>query len=129
MARRSRPTPLSMPTGQPAVLPRRWRRSSPRPDAVDAAEDVLLGDRRGDELPPELADATSRKARLAACREKLAAKAAETAARQQEKIDTRAAEEQATGKGKRGRKLKPADDSVGPGRGGQRHRSGQQWHT
>ena len=31
--------------------------------AVDAAEDALLGDRRGDELPPELADATSRKAR------------------------------------------------------------------
>ena len=80
--------------------------------AVDAAEDALLGDRRGDELPPELADATSRKARLVACREKLAAKAAETAARQQEKIDARAAEEQATGKGKRGRKLKPADDSV-----------------
>ena len=82
--------------------------------AVDAAEDALLGDRRGDELPPELADATSRKARLVACREKLAAKAAETAARQQEKIDARAAEEQATGKGKRGRKLKPADDSVDP---------------
>ena len=41
--------------------------------AVDAAEDALLGDRRGDELPPELADATSRKARLVACREKLAA--------------------------------------------------------
>ena len=52
--------------------------------------------------------------RLVACREKLAAKAAETAARQQEKIDARAAEEQATGKGKRGRKLKPADDSVDP---------------
>lgn len=33
--------------------------------AVDAAEDALLGDRRGDELPPELADATSRKARSA----------------------------------------------------------------
>ena len=82
--------------------------------AVDAAEDALLGDRRGDELPPELADATSRKARLVACREKLAAKAAETAARQQEKIDARAAEEQATGKGKRGRKFKPADDSVDP---------------
>src|SRR5512147_2036480 len=47
--------------------------------AVDAAEDAFLGDRRGDELPPELADATSRKARLVACREKLAAKAVETA--------------------------------------------------
>jgi hypothetical protein len=52
-------------------------------DAVDAAEDGLYGDRRGDELPPELADAGSRKARLAACREKLTAKAAEAAAHQQ----------------------------------------------
>jgi transposase len=83
-------------------------------DAVDAAEDGLYGDRRGDELPPELADAGSRKARLAACREKLTAKAAEAAAHQQQKIDARAAEEQATGKGKRGRKPKPADDSVDP---------------
>jgi transposase len=83
-------------------------------EAVDAAEDVLLGDRRDDVLPAELADVGSRKARLAACREKLAAKAAETAARQQQKIDARAAEEQATGKGKRGRKPKPADDSVDP---------------
>ena len=83
-------------------------------EAVDAAEDGLYGDRRGDELPPELADAGSRKARLAACREKLAAKAAEAAAHQQQKIDARAAEEQATGKGKRGRKPKPADDSVDP---------------
>jgi transposase len=83
-------------------------------EAVDAAEDVLLGDRRDDVLPAELADVGSRKARLAACREKLAAKAAETAARQQQKIDARAAEKRATGKGKRGRKPKPADDSVDP---------------
>jgi transposase len=83
-------------------------------EAVDAAEDVLSGERRGDVLPAALADAGSRKARLAACREKLAAKAAETAARQQQKIDARAGEERATGRSKRGRKPKPADDSVDP---------------
>jgi transposase len=33
-------------------------------DAVDAAEDALFGDRRGDELPAGLADPRSRKARL-----------------------------------------------------------------
>lgn len=33
-------------------------------DEVDAAEDELYGDARGDELPPELADRTSRRARL-----------------------------------------------------------------
>lgn len=83
-------------------------------EAVDAAEDVLSGERRGDVLPAALADAGSRKARLAACREKLAAKAAETAARQQQKIEARAAEERAAGRSKRGRKPKPADDSVDP---------------
>ena len=83
-------------------------------EAVDAAEDVLSGERRGDVLPAALADAGSRKARLAACREKLAAKAAETAARQQQKIDARAGEERAAGRSKRGRKPKPADDSVDP---------------
>jgi transposase len=33
-------------------------------DAVDRAEDELLGDARGDELPPELADPVSRRERL-----------------------------------------------------------------
>ncbi len=33
--------------------------------AVDAAEDAQFGDRRGDELPPELAERASRRARLA----------------------------------------------------------------
>jgi len=40
-------------------------------DAVDAAEDAEHGDRRGDELPPELAEATSRRARLARAKRQL----------------------------------------------------------
>jgi transposase len=44
---------------------------------VDAAEDAEFGDRRGDELPPELADPTTRKARI---REALAQIEAEKAA-------------------------------------------------
>lgn len=55
--------------------PMRW--------VVDAARDTLFGDRRGDELPPDLPmpAVSSKKARLATCREKLATKAAATASR------------------------------------------------
>lgn len=48
--------------------------------AIDAAEDELYGDERGDELPPELADRESRLARL---REAKAHLEAEQAAREQ----------------------------------------------
>jgi transposase len=57
-----------------------------------------------------------RLARLRACQAKLERQAAAAAARQQAKIDARAVEEQATGKRRRGRKLKPADTSVDPDR-------------
>ena len=40
--------------------------------AVDAAEDAELGDARGDELPPELSDPTTRRARIRAALEELA---------------------------------------------------------
>jgi transposase len=83
-------------------------------EATDAKEDRQFGPHRGDELPKELSDPNHRKARLRACKEKLAAKAAEAAAHRQEKIDARAAEEQATGKKKRGRKPKAADPEVDP---------------
>ena len=39
---------------------------------VDAAEDVEFGDARGDELPPELTDATTRRAKIRAALEELA---------------------------------------------------------
>jgi transposase len=41
--------------------------------AVDAAEDELYGDARGDELPPELADPETRRAKLKAARDRLRA--------------------------------------------------------
>jgi len=81
---------------------------------TDDREDSLFGDLRGDELPKDLANPSDRMARLIKCKNKLEAKAAAVATRQQEKIDARAAEEQATGRRKRGRKPKPADTAVDP---------------
>jgi transposase len=81
--------------------------------AVDAAEDRQFGaDRRGDELPPELADRESRLKRLRECKEQLERKAAQAAAEQQEKLEARRAEEQAAGRKKRGRKPKEPDATV-----------------
>ena len=83
-------------------------------ETVDAREDDLFGTRRGDELPEGLSQAADRRARLLACQEKLARQAAEAAARQRAKIETRAAEERATGRRKRGRKPKPPDPAIDP---------------
>jgi transposase len=83
-------------------------------EAVDAREDRRFGDRRGDELPVGLTGAADRRARLAACKEKLARRAAEAAARQRAKVEARAAEERTTGRRKRGRKPKPPDAAVDP---------------
>ena len=79
---------------------------------VSAAEDAMFGDERGDDLPADLRNASGRPARLQACLDQLHAEANAQAARQQEKIDARAAEEEATGKRKRGRKPKPAEAVV-----------------
>ncbi|MFD0389564.1 transposase [Tistrella bauzanensis] len=81
-------------------------------EAADAAEDALFGDERGDELPADLRTRSGRSARLRACMDQLRAEADTAAARQQEKIDARAAEEEATGKRKRGRKPKPAGAEI-----------------
>jgi len=79
-------------------------------EAKDAEEDRLYGpDKRGDELPDELADRTSRRARLAACKKRLEQQAAEAAAKQQSKIDERQAQEAETGSKKRGRKPQEPD--------------------
>lgn len=78
-------------------------------EETDAAEDAMFGDERGDEIPADLRDGSDRPARLRACLDRLRTEAEAQAARQQEKIDARAAEEEATGKRKRGRKPKPAD--------------------
>jgi hypothetical protein len=83
-------------------------------EATDAQEDRQFGAEHGDVLPKDLARSGDRLARLKACQEKLERRAAEAAARQQEKIAARAAEERATGKRKRGRKPKPAEPTVDP---------------
>jgi len=79
-------------------------------EARDAEEDRLYGaDKRGDELPDGLADRTSRRARLAACKKRLEEGAAQAAAEQQSKIEERQAQEAETGSRKRGRKPKEPD--------------------
>ena len=84
-------------------------------EATDAREDQQFGSNgRGDDLPRSLGRSGERLARLTACKEKLERRAAETAARQQEKIAAREAEETATGTRKRGRKPKARDPGVDP---------------
>lgn len=78
--------------------------------ATDADEDRQYGSERcGDELPEALRDRTSRLTRLRACQERLEREAADATAQQQAKIETRRAEEAATGQKKRGRKPKAAE--------------------
>jgi transposase len=83
-------------------------------EATDAQEDRQFGAERGAALHKDLARRGDRLARLKACQEKLERRAAEGAARQQEKIAVRGAEERATGKRKRGRKPTPAEPTVDP---------------
>ena len=84
-------------------------------EAMDAEEDRLYGpDKRGDELPAELADRTSRKARFSACKKRLEQEAVQKAAEQQSKIEERKAEEAETGKKKRGRKHQEPDPTPSP---------------
>lgn len=80
--------------------------------ATDHAEDELYGDARGDELPPELADPTTRRQRLRAAKAELEAEwEAERQARQ-EILDRRAEHKAKTGRNPRGRP--PKDESPGP---------------
>ena len=83
-------------------------------EATDAREDRQPAAQQGAALPKTLAGRAERLARLRKCKEKLERRAAAAAARQQAKIDARAAEEQASGKRKRGRKPKAADPSIDP---------------
>ncbi len=83
-------------------------------ETTDVQEDGQFGAQRGGELPAALARRGNRLARLQRCQDKLRRQAAEAASRQQEKIDARAAAEQASGQRKRGRKPKPADAAVDP---------------
>ena len=73
-------------------------------ESVDAEEDARYGKRRGDELPEDMRVRKTRIERLRECGEGLEREARERAASQQEKIDERAAKEEATGRKLRGRK-------------------------
>ena len=77
-------------------------------------EDDRYGAERGDEVPADLRNRQDRLARLKACQQRLQQDAEAQAAQQQAKLDARAAEEQASGKRKRGRKPKAPDNSVDP---------------
>lgn len=81
-------------------------------EAIDTAEDKVFGEGRGDELPPDLREPSGRLSRLRSCQEHLLREAEGQRACQQERIDARAAEETATGRRKRGRKPKAAEDAV-----------------
>ncbi len=79
---------------------------------MDASEDAVSDSVRDDGLPSDLRNRSDRMVRLQTCLQRLRGEADDQAARQQEKIDARTAEEKATGSAKRGRKPKPAEAVV-----------------
>ena len=83
------------------------RRMLAEAKAMDAEEDANYGpDRRGDELPEGLGGRTERLKRLKEAKERLQREAEAGAKAVQERVEQRRAEEEATGKKKRGRKPK-----------------------
>lgn len=82
---------------------------------LDAEEDELYGpDRGGDELPDELADPTSRVARLAEAKRQLEAAQAERKAAYEQHLERRAEIEEQRGSKLRGRKPKDPGDVPDP---------------
>ncbi len=80
---------------------------------TDAAEDERLGDARGDELPPELVDARSRRERLRRCQEELEQGQAGEQAAYEANLAWRAAWEAEHGRRLGGRKpTPPAPDAL-----------------
>jgi transposase len=79
-------------------------------DEVDAAEDEQFGDARGDELPAELADPVTRRARLERAKREIEAEQAALVAEHDAMLARRAEHRQRTGRNPRGR---PPGD--GPG--------------
>jgi hypothetical protein len=71
--------------------------------AIDAAEDELYGDARGDELPPELADPKTRRARIRQLMDELDAERTAEQAQRQAMLDRRAEHERRTGRRPSGR--------------------------
>jgi transposase len=77
---------------------------------VDAAEDALFGEQRGDELPPELADRKSRRARLERAQRELEAEAQALQDDYQAVIAAREEHRERTGKNPPGRPPKPPQE-------------------
>ena len=90
------------------------RRIMAEAKATDEAEDALYGEGvRGDELPPELADRTSRLARLKEAKRRLDEEDAARERAHAERLEERARIERARGKKLRGRKpTRPAPDPL-----------------
>ena len=81
--------------------------------ATDKSEDELYGkDKRGDELPPDLIDPKSRRARLQECIKRLDDEDDAVRKTQSEKIAQREISEAESGQKKRGRKPKLPDEVV-----------------
>jgi transposase len=83
-------------------------------DAVDAAEDERFGAARGDELPAELADPVSRRARLREAKRQLEAEHRAAQQAYQEQLAERAEREAAMGRKLGGRKPKRPPEEVDP---------------
>src|SRR3954447_25424312 len=66
--------------------------------AIDAAEDELYGDARGDELPAELADPTTRRARIRELMDELDAERRAEQAQRQAMLERRAEHQRRTGR-------------------------------
>ena len=80
--------------------------------ATDAQEDIQFGDRRGDELPPELADPRSRRARLKRCKEELERQQQAAEQAHADNVAWRAAWEAEHGRKLGGRKPTPPDPAA-----------------
>ena len=82
-------------------------------DVVDAREDEQFGGACGDELPPELAEPVSRRARLRAAKRELDAEEAARQADYQARMTVREEHRQKTGKNPRGRPpVAPKDEQL-----------------
>jgi hypothetical protein len=99
-----------------ATIDEQVRRMLAEAESTDQGEDRRFGPEGRERLPPALSRREDHLARLCACKARLEREAEAAAARQQAKIDARAAAEQASGKRRRGHKPKPAAGSVDPER-------------
>ena len=84
--------------------------------AVDAAEDELYGEARGDELPPELADPRTRKARIRELMDELDAERAGEQQAREAMLERRAEHEARTGRKPPGRPPVDKPKTSGPWR-------------